>query len=94
LLDTSAEVPSGIILSVDEIDDDSTDIFRPFVFNETQAGAAPEDFLFKITFEGDEDLHRACRALCRKYADIFSDTVALLPVNLTLFEVEMDTKPT
>jgi hypothetical protein len=56
LLDTTAEVPSGIILSVDEIDDDRTDTFRPFVSDETQAGAISEDFLFKITFEGDEDL--------------------------------------
>jgi hypothetical protein len=63
LLDTAAEVPSGISLSVDEIDDDRTDTFRPFVADETQAGATPQDFLSKITFEGDEDLQRACRAL-------------------------------
>jgi hypothetical protein len=30
-LDTAAEVPSGISLSIDEIDDDRTDTFRPFV---------------------------------------------------------------
>lgn len=31
LLDTAAEVPSGIVLSVDEIDNDRTDTFRPFI---------------------------------------------------------------
>ena len=90
LLDTAAEVPSGIILSVDEIDDDRTDTFRPFVSDETQAGATPEGFLSNITFEGDEDLRRDCRALCLKYADIFSDTIAPLPAQLTPFEIEVD----
>ena len=90
LLDTAAEVPSGIILSVDEIDDDRTDTFRPFVSDETQAGATPEDFLSNVTFEGDEDLRRDCRALCLKYADIFSDTIAPLPAQLTSFEIEVD----
>jgi hypothetical protein len=79
LLDTAAEVPRGIILSVDEIDDDRTDTFRPFVSDKAQAGATPEAFLSQITFEGDEDLQRDCRALCLKYADMFSDTMAPLP---------------
>ena len=92
LLDTAAEVPSGIILSVDEIDDDRTDTFRPFVSDKTQAGATPEAFLSQITFEGDEDLQRDCRALCLKYADIFSDTIAPLPAQLTPFEIEVDLK--
>jgi hypothetical protein len=69
LLDTAAEVPSGIILSVDEIDDDWTDTFRPFVSEETQAGATPEDFLSQITFEGDEDLplSQICRHIKRHH---------------------------
>lgn len=91
LLDTAAEVPSGIVLSVDEIDNDRTDTFRPFVSEQTQAGATPEDFLSKITFEGDEDLQRGCRALCLKYADIFSDNIAPLPAKLTPFEIKVDT---
>jgi hypothetical protein len=92
LLDTAADVPTGIMLSVDEIDDDMTDTFRPFMSDETQAGDTPEDFLSKITFEGDEDLQRTCRALCRKSVDIFGDTIALLPGKLIPFEVEIDTK--
>jgi hypothetical protein len=53
LLDTAAEVPSGIILSVDEIDDDRTDTFRLFVSSKAEAGATLEAFLSQITFEGN-----------------------------------------
>jgi hypothetical protein len=55
LLDTAAEEPSGIVLSVDEIDDDRTGTFRPFVSDKAEAGATPEAFLSQITFEGDAD---------------------------------------
>jgi hypothetical protein len=83
LLDTAAEVPSGIVLSVDEIDDDRTDTFRPIVSDKVEAGATSEAFLSQITFEGHADLQRDCRALCLKYADIFHDAIAALPAQLT-----------
>jgi hypothetical protein len=60
LLDTTAEVPSGIILSVDEIDDDRTDTFRPFVSDETQVGAISEDFLFKDLQSLQSSLSQIC----------------------------------
>jgi hypothetical protein len=47
LFDFAAEVPSGIVLSVDQIDD-RTDTFRPFVPDKAEAGATPEAFLFVI----------------------------------------------
>jgi hypothetical protein len=55
-LDTAAEVPSGTMLSVDEIDDDRTDTFRLFVSDETEAGATPEDF--RMLCRPDDD--RCC----------------------------------
>jgi hypothetical protein len=51
LLDTVAEVPSGIVLFVDEIDDDRTDTFRPFVSDKAEAGTTSEAFLSQMTFE-------------------------------------------
>jgi hypothetical protein len=47
LLDTAAEVLSGIVLSVDEIDDHRTDTFRPFVSDKAEAGATPKPFCLK-----------------------------------------------
>jgi hypothetical protein len=87
LLDTAAETPGGIVLSVDEIDDDRTDTFRPFVSYKAEAGTATEAFLFQMTFEGEANLQRDCRALCFKYADIFRDTIAALPAQLTPHEI-------
>jgi hypothetical protein len=83
-------VPSGISLAVDEIDNDRTDTSRPYASDKTQAGATPEGFLSKITFAGDEDLHRNRGALCLKYADKFSDTTAPLPATLTPLEIMVD----
>jgi hypothetical protein len=89
-LDTAAEVPNGISLTVDEIDNARTDTSTPSASDKTQAGATSEGFLSKITFAGDEDHHRNCRALCLKYADKFSDTNAPLPATLTPIEIMVD----
>jgi hypothetical protein len=47
LLDTAAEVPSGIVLSVDKIDDDRTDTFRPSVSDKAEAGTTSEALCLK-----------------------------------------------
>ena len=81
--------PSGIILSIDEIDNDKTDTFAPFLSERTTmpdlSNKGPEDYLNQITFEGTEYLQRALRALCAKYPDIFSDILALQPAKLKPF---------
>ena len=49
--DAEAIWPSDVALSVDEIDDDKTDTFAPFLRDVPPNG--PDDFLSKIHFEGD-----------------------------------------
>ena len=50
--------PSGVELSVDEIDDGKIDTFAPFLDekpSQDDLPKGPEDFLNEITFEGDGD---------------------------------------
>ena len=52
---TTVETPSGIIISSDEIDNDKTDTFRPFLPERVQQTApppGPEDFLSQIDGTG------------------------------------------
>ena len=75
--------PSGVALSVDEIDDSKIDTFAPFLAkkpSQDDLPKGPEDFLNKITFEGDESFQGKLRELCSEYPDIFSDQLAeILP---------------
>jgi hypothetical protein len=93
-LDYDAEAiwPSGVALSVDEIDDDKTDTFAPFLRDKTCRNGSPkgpDDFLSQITFEGDESLQRDLRTLCSEFADIFSDKLAPQPADLKPFEIHV-----
>ena len=92
LLDAAAEVPSGIVLSVDEIDNDKTDTFGPFRSAKPpeEATTSSHAFLLQITFEGSEDLQRRCKLLCIEFADIFSDTLNPLPADFKPFEIDID----
>ena len=71
--------PSGVAVSVDEIDNDKTDTFAPFLRDNTCRNVppnGPDDFLSQIHFEGDESLQKDLRTLCSEFADIFSDKLA------------------
>ena len=68
--------PSGVPISVDEIDDGKIDTFAPFLAekpSQDDLPKGPEDFLNEITFEGDESFQRKLRELCSEYSGIFSD---------------------
>ena len=49
----------------------------------------PEDFLEKITFEGDESFQRKLRELCSEYSDIFSDQLTEKPASLKPLEINI-----
>ena len=71
--DVEAVWPSGVALSIDEIDNDKTDTFAPFFRDKTCQNVprnGPDDFLSQIHFEGDESLQKDLRTLCSEFADI------------------------
>ena len=93
-LDYDAEAlwPSGVAFSVDEIDNDKTDTFAPFLRDKTCRDVppnGPDDFLSKIHFEGDESFQNELRTLCSEYADIFSDKLAPQAAALKPFEINL-----
>ena len=87
--------PSGVALSVDEIDDGKIDTFAPFLEekpSQDDLPKGPEDFLNEITFEGDESFQRKLRELCSEYSDIFSDQLAEKSASLKPFEINIPLK--
>ena len=91
--DTEAVWPCGIKISVDEIDNEKTDTFDPFLPDKTCRDVPPkrpEDFLSQITFEGDESLQEDLRLLCLKYSDIFSDELDHKPADLEPFRLDVN----
>ena len=84
--------PSGVALSVDEIDDGKIDTFTPFLAekpSQDELPKGPEDFLKEITFEGDESFQRKLRELCSEYSDIFSNQLAEKSASLKPFEINI-----
>ena len=93
-LDYDAEAlwPSGVALSVDEIEDDKTDTFAPFLRDKTCRNVPPngsDDFLSMIHFEGDESFQNELSTLCSEYADIFSDELAPQAAAPKPFEINL-----
>ena len=87
--DMEAVWPSGVGLSVDEIDNDKTDPFAPFLRDKTCRNVPPngqDDFL---SFEGDESLQKDLRTLCSEFSDIFSDKLAPQAADLKPFEINL-----
>ena len=80
--------PSRVVLAVDDIDNDKTDTFAPFVT--TMSPGPATSFLDEITFGGDASLQSGLRALCSEYADIFSDTLPKKAADLKPFEIHVD----
>ena len=84
--------PSGVALSVDEIDESKIDTFAPFLAekpSQDDLPKGPEDFLNEITFEGDKSFQRKLRELCSEYSDIFSNQLAEKPASLKPFEINI-----
>ena len=101
LLDAAAEAPSGIVLSVDEIDSDKTDTFGPFCSAQPpeETTTLSHEFLSQITFEGSEDLQRRCRLLCIEFAkneyklNRFHDTITVYSKTVKqIFNTEVSQK--
>jgi hypothetical protein len=72
----------------DEIDDEKADSFAAFLPPDT--ASEPVDFISLITFEGDEELQRKCKALCRRYVHLFSDKLNAEPADIPPFDMEVD----
>ena len=84
--------PSGVALSVDEIDDDNTGTPTPFLRDETCRNVppnGPDDFMSQIHFEGDESFQKDLRTLCSEFADIFSGKLAPQAAHLKPFEIKL-----
>ena len=67
--------PSGVELSVDEIDNDKTDTFALFLRDKTCRNVppnGPDDLLSQIHFEGDESFQRDLRTLCSLILSVIS----------------------
>ena len=93
LLNTASVKPGGIKLSGDEIDDVKTDAFGPFLsalLENPPPIVVDADLISQITFEGDEELQTACKALCYEFHDIFRNEVAEEPADLPPFDIDLD----
>ena len=80
--------PTRVILAIDDINNDKTDTFAPFLTPEPTTPVT--SFLNEITFGGDEDLQTRLRTLCTEYSDIFSDTLPPQAAKLDPFEINVD----
>jgi hypothetical protein len=65
---------------VDDEIDDKTDTFAPFL--PPHVDSAKIDFIDLITFEGNADLQKRCRALCYKYKHLFNDKLNAIPADI------------
>jgi hypothetical protein len=72
------------VVADDEISD-KTDTFAPFYTEESEKDHT--NFIDQITFEGDENLQRRCKALCHKYRHIFTDTLNPEPAAIPPFDL-------
>ena len=84
--------PSGVALSVDEIDGGKIDTFAPFLaekLSQDDFPKGPEDFLNEIMFREDESCQKKLRELCSEYSDIFSDQLAEKPASPKPFEINI-----
>jgi hypothetical protein len=76
-------------MAPDEIDDEKTDTFGPFLTSQTQGEGKPH-FLDLITFEGEATLQRDLQALCTEFGHIFSDELGEQPADIPPFEIKVN----
>ena len=90
-LNAASVLPCGINLNGDEIDDDKTDAFGPFLpalmRDPTPTGRA-NNVISTITFGGSDALQTACRALCTEFIGIFQDEVVREPARIPAFDID------
>ena len=87
----ATELPQTIRHNNEVADDeinDKTDTFAPFHADDSEKDHT--NFIDQITFEGDEDLQRRCRALCYKFRHIFNDTLNPEPADIPPFDLLVD----
>ena len=93
-LNTASVVPCEINLNGDEIDDDKTDAFGPFLSalrrDPTPTGRT-NGVISTITFGGSEALQLAYRALCTEFFDNFQDKVARELARIPPFDIDHKT---
>ena len=85
--------PSGIIVSVDEIDYEKVDTFGAFFSNNKGLHRVEDDtqaFLQQFVFPGGEDQVHRLKDLVMEYMDIFSDVLAESAANLTPFQFNVE----
>ena len=80
--------PTRVVLAIDDINNDKTDTFAPFLTPDPTTPVT--SFLDEITFGGDENLQKSLRALCTEYSDIFSDSLPPKAALLKPFEINVD----
>lgn len=80
--------PTRVVLAIDDINNDKTDTFAPFLTPDPTTPVT--SFLDEITFGGDENLQKSLRALCTEYSDIFSDSLPPQAALLKPFEINVD----
>ena len=85
---TRVETPSGIVISLHEIDNEKADTFPPFFPEQTQSDTS----LIKLEeyLSGTESQIEDIKRLCRKYTDIFSDKLPAKPAKLPSFQINTD----
>ena len=72
----------------DEIDNEYTDVFRPWL---QPVDVDPDvDILDAIHIEGSPALQSALRSLCEEFRDIFANTLPSEPANVPPFKITVD----
>ena len=73
-----------------DVDCDSQDVFAPF--RSPPETSDSDDFLLKMTIEGNPEFQLAIRILCKKYKHIFSDKLDTKPASIPPFDLIVDKK--
>ena len=85
--------PSGIIVSVDEIDNEKVDTFGAFFSNNKGLHRVEDDsqaFLQQFVFAGSETQVHRLKDLVMEYRDVFSDVLAKRAADLTSFRFNVE----
>ena len=85
--------PSGIIVAIDEINNEKVDTFGAFFSNNKDLHRVEDDtqaFLKQFVFAGSENQVHRLKDLVMEYRDIFSDVLAERATDLTLFRFNVE----
>ena len=85
--------PSGIIASIDEIDNEKVDTFSAFFSYNKDLHRVDDDtqaFLQQFVFDGSENQVHRLKGLVMEYRDIFSDVLAEKAADLSPFRSDVE----